>query len=273
MKVALKNFLDGRLTDLKRFFGWGEPRDFFLIVGHPRSGTTFLETLLADHPDVVCLHEPFRPNANAHSFKYFFSKSKANRLLKIRKYDLLAYAEKIYSNRSRQRAFGLKLLFDQPLTEWFGSQRLELWKYLSNLVGLKVILVDRNPLYSACSLELAQKDKVFQVSSKQERSKKLTVEDIPNIKNWLHLMIKTKEEVWPFLNEAELLELSYEQLLQDQKPTLATVQTFLGLSNYELQSKLVKQNPTQLYDLFDSPDQARVALKKEFSAQYLPNYQ
>ena len=55
----------------------------FIIVGHPRSGSTMLMSLLSSHPNVVCMHELLKLTSGKAIFRRYHI-GRRDSLLKLR---------------------------------------------------------------------------------------------------------------------------------------------------------------------------------------------
>jgi LPS sulfotransferase NodH len=217
-KIKLKQVLEAL-----PFFK-GKSYTTFLIVGHPRTGTSLLHTYLNSHAHIHSLNEPlknttdiealFKPYSrmiHAVGFKYFFEytadEEKRNTLLgMIKSRDIKVI---VIRRKNQLRTFA-SLCIAEKTNEWSST---EISKH--RLSNKQIIL---------------QKDACLQAFHTFQKNELITIE-----------MFKQ--------SSLPMFELTYEGLVEFPEDTMFSVQQFLGVKPQTLQSLLVRQNSEKLSTL------------------------
>lgn len=210
----------------------------FVIVAHARTGSNLLAELLDSHPDATCGGELFNPDLIA-TGRLGFEPSPdldAANLDRLRREDPAACFEQLRASAARRdlRAFGFKLLYVQAISEY------RITDHLLGLPDLRVIhLTRRDRLARHVSHVRAAASDSWWASADEARAR------------------RTKERVsidpraaWGDFEFAELLEhrmratfaaqrvleVVYEDLVDDLEPQCARLLDFLGLRRLPLRS-------------------------------------
>lgn len=209
----------------------------FVVLCHPRSGSTLLHTYLNSHPAIISKGEKAMIDLRHHPEII----------------DENYIAQKIFCLQpSPIKAVGIKFFVNfvaQPEGNMLLSQ-------LSNLPNLKVILLKRkNPLRIIVSSGIA--DKTGQMSA-WTKSHKLAVADRrihlspEKCLNDLQTMEKEFEQSVKLLEGQEKISIYYEELASRQEATLRKVQQFLQVPPRKLFTLLRRQNPEPLSRLISN---------------------
>lgn len=218
----------------------------FVVLCHPRSGSTLLHTYLNSHPAVI---------------------SKGEEVIS----DLRQYPERIDINYLQQQVFhpqpmpvkavGIKLFVNfvaQPKAKILIDQ-------LNELPKLKVILLKRkNPLRIILSNKIAEK--TGQMSA-WIKAQDLAIEDrrihLPP-GECLALLDQMESEfiqAEQSLPRPERLTIYYEDLVSQREVTPGQIQHFLQVPHRHLFSLLRQQNPETFYELISNYEELSDSLK------------
>lgn len=207
----------------------------FLIIGHPRTGTSLLHTYLNSHWNVLSLNEPL-----THTTDSSFLFKKQSKLIK---------------------AVGFKYFYEYMNDEMKKNILIELLK--SNTI--KIIKINRkNYLRTYVSRCIAEKTNEWSSTSGKQYSvenKKVNVTK----EACLHAFdayrkdeLKTQAVLTQY--GAAIFEIEYNVLVAEPAKTMFAIQEFLGLSQQMPESLLVRQNAEPLHMLIENYND----LKKSF---------
>jgi LPS sulfotransferase NodH len=140
----------------------------FIILGFQRSGTSWLETMLNSHPEILCLGELFyfasgripflnpRGRKTDYSYRKYVETSRRNRMMHFlnRKKAVFECLENVYSDQ-KNNAIGFKLMYDQAKT----FSRVV--SYIENKQIRVLHLVRKNVLKTMISLYSAKNRKLY----------------------------------------------------------------------------------------------------------------
>jgi LPS sulfotransferase NodH len=220
----------------------------FAIVGNARTGSNFLLDGLKTSPSVRTYHEIF-----------------ADHNRKVGKdFDKILSTVFAYESKSTQ-VVGFKVFYNH-LTE-------EEWSKLVAYKDLKVIhLLRRNRLRTVISLEIAFKTGEWTKSknnSSGPREKRVRLEPSKLIKRLEQIEEGECATRVRFLDR-EILDIFYEDLVQNPKQTFAIVGAYLGVGGIDPDRiRLRKQNPESLRQLIVNYDEVEAVLKNTRFAEYL----
>jgi LPS sulfotransferase NodH len=213
----------------------------FVILSEPRSGSTMLHTYLNSHTQIKSYGEVLRENIEA------------NAIVKETTPYINTLAFKPHT--PALKAIGLKLFY-----EYYEDPRYaESFKYIVNRNDVKIIyLIRRDILKVYVSLKIAQKTNVW------SSVKSATNGTQPRITIDRHDYIKFREEhlrhrrlFVSLLKDHPLLEVAYEDLVQNPQPILNSIQQFLGVKPKALFTLLKQQNPGSVESLITNYDEVK----------------
>src|SRR6266496_4119717 len=211
----------------------GHPiRQRFAIVGNARTGSNYLLDGLKTSPSVRTYHEIF-----------------ANHNRQVgRDFDKILSTVFQYESKTTQLV-GFKVFYNH-LTE-------DEWKKLVACKDLKIIhLLRRNRLRTVISLEIAFKTGQWTKSSNSggPREKRVTLEPSKLIKR----LEQIEEGEWATcarFSDRQILEILYEDLVQNPKQVFAAVGEYLGVDGIDPDRiRLKRQNPESLRQLIVNYD-------------------
>lgn len=216
----------------------------FLVVGLPRSGTTYLASLLDEHPDVLCSGEQFNP----HSIVHADHADPDPRAVWARDHMPLRYMDSFFARAEETgvaRA-GFKFMI---------GHNVRVLRHLSDYPDLRIIYVWRdNKLAQVSSyLKALQNQQWTQTRKDTEYLKKIDVNARKVAQHWHELA------TYDFLFRAWLEAQPMASLRVEYKDMFAPgftdkVCQFLEVdTGHALQSPLVKQNRNNVLKRFKNP--------------------
>lgn len=239
----LRTYLIIKRKQLLNAISLSKSKDYipFVILSEPRSGSTMLHTYLNSHTQVKSYGEVLRENIEANAI----DKETAPYI------DTLAFKP----HTPTLKAIGLKLFY-----EYYKDPRYtESFRYVVNRNDVKIIfLIRRDILKVYVSLKIAQKTNVW------SSVKSATNEPRPQITIDRNDYIKFREEhlrhrrlFTTLLKDHPLLEVAYEDLVQNPQPILKSIQQFLGVKPKVLFTLLKQQNPGSVESLITNYDEVK----------------
>lgn len=210
----------------------------FVVISPGRSGSSLLMDLLGNHPNILTFGEIFGTHEGS-----LFSSQVANTPNRDTSYVI----NHIFSNQnSTIDAIGFKLLYHQGHPKFHSKFKNDVvWKNLKSMNDLGVIHLWREDYLGVIrSLEVAKNKNDWD-------SKSPTINISVNIDPQFCL------DVWKYLDwgytyvrelfsKRHFLEITYEDLKDNQENTLDKILDFLGTNRMKLSTSLKKQNTTPL---------------------------
>jgi|GEM_PF-1988245 len=199
----------------------------FLIVGHPRTGTSLLHTYLNSHWNVFSLNEPL---TNTKDSKLLF---------------------KTYSKTIK--AVGFKYFYEYTED---GSKKNTLIELLKS-GNIKIIKIERkNYLRTYVSRRIAEKTNEWSSTEVKQHSldhKKVILTKEACLYAFAQYK-KNELDTDTIIKEFNIpvFETDYETLIQQPNEVMFAIQEFLGVSLQTPQSLLVKQNAEPLNELIEN---------------------
>lgn len=216
---------------------------YFLIIGHPRTGTSLLHTYLNSHFSILSLNEALANNKNGKPFFQAYSKV-------IKVVGFKYFYE--YIQDSEKRNTLIQLVSDSKI---------------------KVLKIQRkNYLRTYLSLRIAENTKewsstgttVFTLKNKQL---KLTREECINaFANYAS--IEKETDLILKQHKVPVHEIAYEALDSNPVDVMNGIQRFLGVNPQAVFSLLTKQNPEKISELILNYKE----LKNEFKGSEFESY-
>lgn len=228
-----------------------------IILGAPRSGTSYLKSLLNSHPNIQMFGEVFNPNWKFQKFTKCQKISTEKKIALIK--DRLRYPKEFLENflwmpsTDSVRVIGFKLLYGQDCD--VRGMKGEVWKFLRDNKDIKIIHLKRkNLLKREISFAHAMRSGRWSVKVKKGFFPWIAYR-LSSIKKIKSLSFDPKKCEELFLNAEksmaeyenyffghQILSLDYEELLNSHNESLDRVIQFLKLESFPLQSRFCKQN-------------------------------
>ncbi len=202
---------------LLRKWPFNRTNDFqrFIILCDPRTGSTWLHTLLNSNPQILSYGEVLREKDNISALEPTIWRS----------------------HHSSIQAIGCKIFYEQ-LCE---SRFLHVFDELVSNKKIKVIDLSREDIRATFhSLKTAEKTGDWS-GGKMNKEIEVPFEE-KEFDLHVYKSNENRSKVLKALNQHELFSLSYEELVKDQTLQLNKLQRFLGLTPVSLFSLLQKQS-------------------------------
>lgn len=213
----------------------------FIILSEPRSGSTMLHTYLNSHTQIKSYGEVLRENIEANGIEK----------------ETAPYIESLAfkPHTKALKAIGLKLFY-----EYYEDPRYSgSFKYVINRKDVKIIyLIRRDILKVYASLKIAQKTNVWSsVKSAGDGPRpKITIDRNDYIR-FREEHLRHRRLFLTLLKDHPLLEVAYEDLVQNPQPILNSIQQFLGVKPKALFTLLKQQNPGSVASLITNYDEVK----------------
>jgi len=220
----LKFYLENILVKYKIMKG-GSKYVKFIILARSRTGSTFLEKLLNDHPNIQCEGELLN-NLSGRSPKNIINS--------------------FFSNKQTSTlAAGYKIFYYHPND----SDSEEVWNLHLKLKNLKVIHLKRsNILRTVLSKQIASKTKQWSINNNSEKipieQKQIklsideSIEEFEKTRNW------ENDFDLKFKNHS-LIEITYENLTSNTQKELEKVANFLKVKPFKTFKTSIKRQNTE----------------------------
>jgi LPS sulfotransferase NodH len=228
-----------------------------LVICHSRTGSNFLLWLLASHPRIMHIGEPFGTNELVHPWV----------VSRIHEVGSLEYLKERLQRKSNERVTAFKFQYVQ-----FESEFAEKWNipdlkdiraYLSSAKDMKVIHLRRhNRLENLISHRLAAITKKYVLFNPKKREDHLQVELTPEECVAEFEKVTAFEQYYAELFSAHpLLNVYYEDLYKSTQTEGKRILDFLGINHAPLRERTVKQNIRPMREVLINYD----ALKLHFT--------
>lgn len=241
----------------------------FIVLSTQRSGSSYLCSLLDNHPAMRCAEEIFLPrNANEITYRHWRTAS-LGRMLKhwlTQQESINAYLEDLCSKQPALDAFGFKLMYGQAkqypaVVDWCREHDVRV-----------VHLVRRNALKMVVSRQVALKRGVY-LSTRPVDAMTVSLDTrrlISDLRK-LDTLVQRNRELFSTL---PYLETSYEAMLADRDEELRRIMNFIGCDvHLEVSSDLVKTSPDSLETVVDNYGEVCETLAGSRFETYLGNEQ
>jgi LPS sulfotransferase NodH len=225
----------------------------FCVLSTPRSGSTYVCSLLDSHPEICCHQELFRPGRIwAVPVGPVVDDDEARARHPLRWLDAVIAASRAHD--PRWRAIGFKL----HLLQWPSVLERVLFE-----PGIAILLLDRaDRLAQYASQKIADETRLFTwthdetVESVAVRFDAAEFESFAQTHDDLYRMVRLV-----IRDRTDVLELDYERILAAETPR--EVLTFLGVDpSATLRAPERQQNPTNVLARFTNPGEVVGALRQ-----------
>jgi LPS sulfotransferase NodH len=235
-----------------------EPATRFVLLGHPRSGSTLLFTSLIEHPSLRIYGELFQDDSEARREAYG-----APEVMYRPEMDGATFLdERVFREDGNPEtlAVGFKLFYTQAREPFARTA----WAYLLRQKDIRIVHLVRNEvLRSFASLCEAEASGEWHVDEGQTPVSSSPVRiDPERCLAFLDAWYAHREWVRQAFSKHEMLELSYERhILPDFQLALRDVQSFLGIPPLTLPVVLRRQGTRPLEERISNYDEIRSLLK------------
>ena len=198
----------------------------FVVIARARTGSNLLLSLLNNHPQIRALGEKFSRLGNKNT-KLIFNE--------------------IFPKKST-KTIGFKLFYYHPID----SEDKSIWEILKNDTNFKIIHLQRkNVLRTHISELIARKLDLWTDRGRSEIGlvkKKINI----NVDEFYRVLEKNEKHIEKVKNQFQqhkMIDVFYEDLVDNRSKTMERVFDFLNVSNYDSKTDLLKQNPEKMNDL------------------------
>lgn len=251
----------------------------YVIVSLARTGSTYLESLLSSHPDILTFREIFgvrKPYPGYRGLVYLytlFDKPNIHHAFRVLLHKNIPLIRAIFLELPVE-AFLSTLLFGSYPSAikgvgfkyhlYHGTRLPELKEYLRQHNEIKIIhLIRKNYLHMLVSEKLAQVSNQWKLKDKMANK----AHDIRFIlkkaecENTFFQHEKQEKEVKTLFADHDILILDYEDLVHNQEWTLDRVQEFLSVEKRHLSSPLKKQRTRRLSEVIENYESLKHSFK------------
>jgi hypothetical protein len=261
----------------------------FVVLTHPRTGSTLLSRALNSHPRITCFGEVFNWVLTHVDFTVEgYDESNADDL-NLRNKDPVAFLqERIFCQPpGMSSAVGFKLHYSHCSPPWgfpalldhlvqdkeVRILHLQRRNMLKSLASEKIATITGRYMHARAAARLRNIPKAFihpvtalkkaraiiaqnVLSRQRPRRVTLSVEECKAYFEETELTVKQHDELF---GEHDRLSLFYEEILSARDDTFARAQSFLGVEPLVLAVALTKQSPDDLRTILENYDELREA--------------
>ncbi|HZZ29623.1 MAG TPA: type II secretion system protein GspG [Pirellulales bacterium] len=210
----------------------------FVLLGHPRSGSSMIIDALDNHPQIVAFAELFHRKRIDFAFGSYENHSA--KLMEFRNKWPLEFLEQYVfaSYPDHVKAVGFKLFPEQVENHTFRC----IWKWLQRNQEVQIIyLKRRNLLATYTSLKIAEQTTKFKIGSESERSQAVVhLKPRQCIAEWRSRQ-RYNKVIDKKIAGHETLDWFYEDVSQTPAEHLRQAQQFLGVDVCDLKINMIKQ--------------------------------
>ncbi len=203
----------------------------FLVVSQPRTGSTWLQSLLNSHSKLTCYGELLAINKPRYG-AIGTDIASVGSDLKLRESDPIGFVSRLM----QQPRSGFKL----HLFQLDDYEKYSLWPWLLDNGNTKVLYLKRRDVVATyISFVLASNNNYWQTQRNESRVFDTVEINLVHFKTYMEKMNEWEEKYISQVLPGSLMKVYYEDLLQNG---MEDVQIFLGADYQELSSGTVKQN-------------------------------
>ncbi|MBU1912577.1 MAG: sulfotransferase [Candidatus Omnitrophica bacterium] len=237
----------------------------FIILASPRTGSSYLVSLLGSHTQTICYGEII---ISLKSFSSYYPGYDSERFTAFRDKYPIKFMEKLIFRKypSNIAAVGFKIFYQQARQ----GRLKKVWPYLKNLPDLKIIHLKRkNLLKSYLSYRLTKITNVWQIHDASQVTKDIKIQlGYNDCLDYFLRMQKWIDQCNILFKDSRVLEVFYEDLDKDCSKETNRIQKFLNLETETLRSSLKKLNIHPLTETISNYWE----LKEKFKNTYWVNF-
>ncbi|NMC35097.1 MAG: sulfotransferase [Veillonellaceae bacterium] len=239
----------------------------FIIVGHPRSGSTLLREAMAQHSEIKVLGELFHKLENERKNTHFVRKRDGTKVYyQGNSIDALEFLyENVWNSESeRYHAVGFKLFGER--VQCIGADRLFV-RLKEEVKGLHVVHIIRDNLLDMwVSRKKAEQSGVWRVPvlgkvPVPKRALKPIKVDPVNLQKCFETYSKTTRFFERHFRDTHYLAIHYDMLTHDFKQQLEKVFEFFNVKKIDCKMTIKKQNTTPHDDFIINFDELKEYFK------------
>ena len=251
----------------------------YALVSLARTGSTYLESLLSSHPDILTFREifgvrKFYPGYRGLVYAYtLFHKPNVHHAFRVLLHKNIRLFRAIFIELPVEDFLSSLLFGPYPSAIksvgfkyhlYHGTRLPELKEYMRQHKEIKIIhLIRKNYLHMLVSEKLAQASNQWKLKDKRA-NKAHDIRFILKKAECENTFIQHEEqekEAKALFAGHDILILNYEELVHNQKWTLDRVQEFLGVRKQHLSSPLKKQRTRRLSEVIENYESLKHSFK------------
>lgn len=215
-----------------------QPPAPFLVICHSRTGSNFLLWLLASHPRILHIGEPF----GSYQLELPWVMSR------IREIGEVGYLKERLQRKGNESAVAFKLLYEHlepSFAEKWGLLGMDnVQAFITSSPELKVIHIKRqNRLQNVISHHIANITNTYVLFNPNKRVNDIQIELTPEECEAKFVRVAAMERKYDeMFAHHPMLQVSYESLVADIHTEGKRILDFLGVKQSRLQEQTVKQN-------------------------------
>ncbi len=231
----------------------------FIILGRSRTGSNFLRGFLKNHPEVISLGEIFREIDHIEFDSPYFSENQT--ILSAYQNDPVNFLRKNIFRKFRPniKAVGFKLFYYHASSAPYN----QIWDYLIQQNDIHVIHIKRrNILQTHISrLKAVQNNQWVNTNGKKEKQISVIVNP-DEAKNDFETTRQSEMNADQQFSLHPLLQIAYEDLVDDPDTAMQNIQGFLGLTDQPAQPQTYKQSHLSLAESITNYDSLKAYFAK-----------
>lgn len=238
----------------------------FVIVGEGRSGSTFLQLLLASHPNILSYGELLNPNTDqrendARNYGQFPALTRADDAIEfLNRYIFIAHPETI-------QACGFRLFYSHGRA---GNWR-DIWEALREAKIKTIHLKRQNYLDRYLSLQLGFRSQQWTMFAGDARQKEepIVLDPIECLKDFQRAS-QQRIEADQFFQHNPKIDVIYEKLSANPEMVMREVQSFLNIDQHTLLTNLVKQRVQKKSEIIANYEELKAQFESWASEGLVP---
>ena len=221
--LPLSTKLQSRLIP-RTYCGGNQDYQKYIIMSHPRSGSTMLTGILSQHSQIISFHELFHSRHIQFYTRGYNNHSKPLLLLRycyptyfLDHFIFPAYSENIKAVGFKVFPVHLNRIPFAPVWEWLNCNK-----------DVKVIfLTRRNLLATYLSLEKARKSGRWAIRDTSKLDKENVTLNYKRLIKQFNRHRKLTTEAFNRLSNHQIFQITYEEIISDYKNKIRNIQNFL----------------------------------------------
>lgn len=212
----------------------------FLIISGPRSGSSYLSSLLRSHPDIISYSELFHPGRVVLGPDHKLIPK--DQLLEYRRANPLEFIESIYTTAYSKnvQAVGFKLLYAQSRT----GTETGLWNWLDQHNEIRIIhLLREDMLAQFLSIRQALVRRQWTTNKQLEGAPLCIALPDDQCETMFRQTEGARARTRSRFQSHPYLEIEYEDLISDSNATIDKILKFIDAPAFPLSTELVRMNP------------------------------
>jgi LPS sulfotransferase NodH len=235
----------------------------FIVVGMPRTGSTLLQTGLAQHPEITAFGELFHAVSTERKGAHAFTHNGKQVFFDEEKDDAISYLEASVwpAAKPGSRAVGFKLFAEHVKCRGTDKLFTRLKEEIPDLRVIHIVRPNYLDVLTSKTVASTTKSWVQFIGEKPKARAKPRVRIEANeAMAFFEAMNKNNTFFKTFFGGGNYLQVKYESLVQDFASEMASVYAFLGVLPFNAEKKIVKQIDRPIREVVENYGELREAL-------------